>query len=218
MGDSLEFFIRLLPQVEDSLLEERGDYGFEFVATLENLDFIYALNVSRIYQPGKGHRVYIQLLDIGDFNIRITLNYLYSGADVIDGDDNQPPPVCISAHKDGFFSKENEKRATIHHQVSVQVVETGDSSLDLKRERCESHQINSPGRWMSLKLGTECHPPICSGDRISSTVTSSSWHGATSPLIWVPFDCFFHLYSREDTKICLQKRNINWILLSGGEF
>jgi hypothetical protein len=94
------------------------------------------------------------------------------------------------------------------------------------------------GRWVSFAQRNDpCAPPLCTGNR-QETVNKQDWvrlcdmalrGGQAEPFwrvglqdgnpsrnwVWVPYDCYYHLYSRDDVYNCAQKTGIDWIHTMG---
>jgi len=45
---------------------------------------------------------------------------------------------------------------------------------------------------------------------------NTNWNGAVDPWVWVPYDCYYHIYSADDILYCAEKKNISWFLVLGG--
>lgn len=77
------------------------------------------------------------------------------------------------------------------------------------------------GRWVDLDT-QPCSPPLCTGDR-KTTVNAMDWvcvplalqylfpnsayfasqDGKFRNFVWVPYSCFYHLYSKDDFYRCV---------------
>lgn len=79
-------------------------------------------------------------------------------------------------------------------------------------KRCTRADL--PGRWIRLDEQVPCSPPFCSGDRRKS-VSAMDWSGATRHWVFVPFECYYHLYTIADVSCCAAENNLRWTLVMG---
>jgi len=78
--------------------------------------------------------------------------------------------------------------------------------------RCTRSDL--PGRWIRLDENVPCSPPFCSGDRRKS-VSAMDWSGATRHWVFVPFECYYHLYTISEVSCCATENNLKWTLVMG---
>jgi hypothetical protein len=78
--------------------------------------------------------------------------------------------------------------------------------------RCKG--ADAKGRWIRLDAETPCAPPYCTGDRRRS-VSAMDWSGATRHWVFVPFTCYYHLYSIQEAGCCAADRKVLWSLIMG---
>jgi hypothetical protein len=45
-----------------------------------------------------------------------------------------------------------------------------------------------------------------------------SYNGWGSGFIWVPFDCYYHIWTAKEIMTCAKQKNISWLLVSGGKW
>eukprot|EP00298_Acanthocystis_sp_HF-20_P016473 c21491_g1_i1.p1 GENE.c21491_g1_i1~~c21491_g1_i1.p1 ORF type:complete len:416 (-),score=142.09 c21491_g1_i1:30-1277(-) len=75
---------------------------------------------------------------------------------------------------------------------------------------------DEPGRWILMNSGEPCSPPMCSGiDGEAISIEQMGWRGEKNQWIWVPYTCYYHLYSKSDLKYCSDKTNLKWLLITG---
>jgi hypothetical protein len=106
--------------------------------------------------------------------------------------------------------------------------------------KCDSG--DHPGRWLYMNE-KPCAVPLCTGDRYSTAnsadgvspchVLSFAPRNTTGPLLrscdmvfrqksypsrewmWVPYTCYYHMYSKHDLYTCANETGVNWIHVMG---
>ena len=75
---------------------------------------------------------------------------------------------------------------------------------------------NAAGRWVLMKPSEPCKPPLCTGVHGEAlALEAMGWHGERHQWVWVPYTCYYHLYSPADIQKCAAQANIDWLLITG---
>ena len=137
----------------------------------------------------------------------------YVGASFYDG------PEDSASHADFVRSLVNGGRAvgvvmlakTLNEAHAAAPPETPASPI----ERCTSG--DHAGRWIAVPAGMSCKPPMCSGDVKSPRVDLKSKATAKSTWLWVPHNCYYHIFSDSNVKACAASRSpqLQWLHTMG---
>ena len=148
-----------------------------FNAFLRSDHVIQNVEVSPEYDTiHKGYPITIKGMDAGDLPLFVTLNWIYPFSDLQTSD---PTPILVSSHLNHGVSVCDFERSEImdSHKIVIRVNEPAGGPTYMTPDvpvRCTSSM--EEGRWLNvIPIGTSCRAPYCTGDRISSFVSSMSW-------------------------------------------
>ena len=68
------------------------------------------------------------------------------------------------------------------------------------------------GRWIAVDAGAQCKAQHCSGSLPPISGSSPSpTTGSDKQWLWVPYDCYYHLYTASDVAACSASQQLSWI-------
>lgn len=65
------------------------------------------------------------------------------------------------------------------------------------------------GRWVAVDAGKPCEPFQCSGSIPKAT------NGGQQQWLWVPYDCYFHIYDASAAAECATAQDMTWLHTMG---
>lgn len=143
------------------------------------------------------------------------MNHIYPFSELNSGD---PTPILVSSHIHHINTVCDLERSEVIGSRFTISVDAGNSPDFIFKEnpgKCDCAM--EAGRWLDvIPLEAECRPPYCTGDRISTMISSMSWQGNRFPWLWIPYDCHYHYYDVEDFQYCAKQKDIKWIHVMGG--
>lgn len=158
-----------------------------------------------------GYRVEIEGKDSGEYELIIALYWIYGN-----GEPNQSDrePILLGTHTFHDASYCDLYRSEITgSRLRIRVTGPKFDIPITSGRKCTL--VDEPGRWIYYDLVNPCVPVFCSGDRKASLITEPSWQGKRNSWIWVPYSCYYHLYTPEDISFCAKEKGINWIHFTG---
>jgi hypothetical protein len=184
-----------------------------------------AVRVSRKFEPISkgspihGYRIDVEGLDGNQFDLVITLHWIYASNEPYK---QQTQPILIGSHAAyAYYSCDLERSRVQGSRRVLRVVAEEDLSglarLDLiappEPRKCTS--IEEHGRWLNFGLTETCRPPFCTGSLFDARISQRSWQGTRHEWVWVPYDCYYHAYNRSDVLRCAEEKKISWIHVMG---
>ena len=65
------------------------------------------------------------------------------------------------------------------------------------------------GRWVAVSADTACKSPLCTGI-LPRGDQRPRW-------LWVPYDCYYHVFSQDDIGSCAASQQLQWLHVMGDE-
>jgi hypothetical protein len=199
---------KLLSQTYGNDLKHMTFYG-----RLISEKFVVNVDVGFQYSNADGgYVVEFDLRDPETYTLEVALGWFYG--------DGQPgidrTPILVGGHQGHGYRPASHFRALIDGSP-IQIVAREPTPEQLKAlprftsSKCTTG--DAPGRWVNM-FSYPCSDSYCTGDR-SKTVGAMDWDGSSKTLVWVPYDCYFHLYSRDDMYHCAASTGVDWIHAMG---
>jgi hypothetical protein len=193
-------------------------------------------SVANSMQVG-GYLGSFDLRDPGVYTLQVVLGWFFGDSEPKD----PPLPLLVGGHMGHQFGVLNLLRSMLRGSPTRVVLPSeGIPPQASPKSMGKCRDGTAAGRWVNLHEG-ECEPPYCTGNRRGTVnamdwvsdidlrlrrvtrvlrilralrcwLCASSQDGNTRRnWIFVPYDCYYHLYSKENVYSCAQKTGVDWI-------
>jgi hypothetical protein len=80
-------------------------------------------------------------------------------------------------------------------------------------EKCVRGDV--AGRWVDVAPLGGCRPPYCTSGTPETVFETEDSVQTAGKWVWVPYSCYYHLYSRAELVECAQQRDLSWLHVFG---
>lgn len=183
-----------------------------------NQQYIVNINPSFFYDEQLGgYPVTFDLRDEGEFVVQLAVSWYFGSVDP----PLLPEPIQVGGHMGDHNREADLIRAMVHGGEVLRVgldgggVHRAAELAALPRfgsVKCD--HSDSPARWVNMD-DRPCAPPFCTGNRTATVnnIDSNPW--VRRVWVWVPHDCYHHLYDKEDLYRCAAADDVSWIHAMG---
>lgn len=183
-----------------------------FFARLSRPDRLVNADVS-VYKPElDAYEVTFEVREPGKYILEVYLGWVYGNQPNREG----PLPLVIGPHMGHMFRLCPCRRSAVFGGPFIVNVKPSTTPLQVFGDhKCSG--VSGVGRWVLLDYPPTCQPPVCtsSHDGIRLSIGNLGWSGEPNPWVWVPYDCYYHLYSCNDIAKCSAHTDLKWLLIQG---
>eukprot|EP01102_Stenamoeba_stenopodia_P012452 TRINITY_DN3946_c0_g1_i1.p1 TRINITY_DN3946_c0_g1~~TRINITY_DN3946_c0_g1_i1.p1 ORF type:complete len:764 (-),score=93.75 TRINITY_DN3946_c0_g1_i1:188-2479(-) len=160
--------------------------------------------------------------DPGEYKLKVSLNSYYGHSEpLIVG---RKPSISIGSHQQSRYKLSTEQRSQIFGSPFRLIVKPSATKGTTNTVRCSSrynqwdpNYFPKQGRWKYLPESDSCVKPICSASNRTASRTTLDCRDPNMNFewVWVPYDCYYHLFTPEELLFCAKKTGIKWIHVMG---
>ena len=156
--------------------------------------------------------------DPGNYTLYVGISWFYGLQDP-----DTPTAERRKQFAPGMSNTANYVRSLVHGGMPIGVQLLLDANPALRKsqdiqgsgyasghKKCTSGE--HAGRWLAVDSSQPCKPPYCTG---LLPLSGDDDAGSTKQWLWVPYDCYYHLYSAKDVKSCATSQNMTWLHAMG---
>jgi hypothetical protein len=173
----------------------------------------FEVNQDRFDPDKKSYGITFDVREPGTYLMKVIVHWFFGKRDIFD----PIQPILIGSHQSFQYTECDETKSLIFNGTFLLKVLPNPHNHSLvtpidQLGRCRS--MDHPGRWVMVPNTNLCQKPWCTGDREAGFLTVT-WTGAAKPWVWVPYDCYYHVFNAHDLMKCTAKKGWKWIHIAG---